>query len=146
MTEIYTITFMKKIILSLILVLCLASIGEAQTGESYKEDFIPAKYIADKSKPTLVMFTATWCGPCHAMKSSTMKNNAVQAVLNSMNVLFIDIDSKGSDIYEKKFTEAGYEHAVPFFAILDTSGKVVKHTTGYMKAEKFLVFLDMNVK
>lgn len=138
--------YMKNIILSLILFLCFASIGEAQTCESYKEDFIPAKYIADKSKPTLVMFTATWCGPCHAMKSSTMKNNAVQAVLNSMNVLFIDIDSKGSDIYEKKFTEAGYEHAVPFFAILDTSGKVVKHTTGYMKAEKFLVFLDMNVK
>lgn len=137
---------MKKIILSLILVLCLASIGEAQTNESYKEDFIPAKYIADKSKPTLVMFTATWCGPCMAMKSSTMKDNAVQAVLNRMNVLFIDIDSNGSDIYEKNFTKAGYKHAVPFFAILDTSGQVVKNTTGYMKAEKFLVFLDMNVK
>lgn len=137
---------MRNIVLSLILILCFASIGEAQTNESYKEDFIPAKYIADKSKPTLVMFTATWCGPCMAMKSSTMKDNAVQAVLNRMNVLFIDIDSNGSDIYEKNFTKAGYKHAVPFFAILDTSGQVVKNTTGYMKAEKFLVFLDMNVK
>lgn len=57
--------------------------------------------VLDKSKqkPTIVQFTAAWCGPCRIMKPA-MKD--VQQSRDDLNVVFVDVDKDvGPDVLIK---------------------------------------------
>lgn len=136
---------MKKYFVFIVLVFLSLAVPvrmHAQESKKYNSTFIPQKYINDTSRTTLVMLTASWCGPCKAMKQSVMTDTKVQEVLSQMNVLYIDVDSNDGKIYSERFKIAGYEGSIPFFAILDTSGNVISSSTGYMKVDKFRRFLS----
>ncbi len=107
-----------------------------------QERLIPLKYIQDKEKPTLVMFTASWCGPCKYMKESIMKESKVKKVLDGFNVLILDIDQNDGKLFSERFIPVGFKGSIPYFAILDKSGKVVDTLLGSVKQNEFLAFLS----
>ena len=107
-----------------------------------QERLIPLKYIQDKEKPTLVMFTASWCGPCKYMKESVMKESKVKKVLDGFNVLILDIDQNDGKVFSERFIPVGFKGSIPYFAILDKSGKVVDTLLGSVKQNEFLAFLS----
>ncbi len=107
-----------------------------------QERLIPLKYIQDKEKPTLVMFTASWCGPCKYMKESIMKESKVKKVLDGFNVLILDIDQNDGKVFSERFIPVGFKGSIPYFAILDKSGKVVDTLLGSVKQNEFLAFLS----
>lgn len=126
---------MKKV-LAIIIAAFLMIAAQAQ------ERLIPLKYIQDKEKPTLVMFTASWCGPCKYMKESIMKESKVKKVLDGFNVLILDIDQNDGKVFSERFIPVGFKGSIPYFAILDKSGKVVDTLLGSVKQNEFLAFLS----
>jgi len=126
---------MRKV-LAIIIAAFLMIAAQAQ------ERLIPLKYIQDKEKPTLVMFTASWCGPCKYMKESIMKESKVKKVLDGFNVLILDIDQNDGKVFSEKFIPVGFKGSIPYFAILDKSGKVVDTLLGSVKQNEFLAFLS----
>ena len=132
---------MKRIILSVLIMMIGTAPSLSQNDNSYTGKFIPRKYIPDIKKPTVVMLTASWCGPCKIMKSQIMEVPEVKSCLDSLNVLIIDIDQNDGKIYSEKFTGAGYEGAIPYFALLDTRGNHLDHFSGSADEQTFLSFL-----
>ena len=107
-----------------------------------QEKLIPQKYIQDKEKPTLVMFTASWCGPCKYMKESVMKESNVKKVLDGFNVLLLDVDQNDGKLFAERFIPVGFKGSIPYFVILDKTGKVVDTLLGSVKRKEFLAFLS----
>ena len=132
---------MNRIILSVLILMIGTAPALSQNDSGYTGKYIPQKYIPDLKKPTLVMLTATWCGPCKVMRTKTMEIPEVKNCLDSLNVLVIDVDQNDGKIYEKKFTDAGYDGNIPYFALLDTKGKYVDHHIGLADEQTFLSFL-----
>ena len=132
---------MKRIILSVLILMIGTAPALSQSDNSYNGKYIPKKYIPDLGKPTMVMLTATWCGPCKVMKTKIMEIPDVKSCLDSLNVLIIDVDQNDGKIYEQKFTGAGYEGNIPYFALLDAKGNHLDHFTGSADEQTFLSFL-----
>lgn len=107
---------------------------------------IPEKYILDKDKPVLVMFTASWCQPCRIMKQNVFKEEDVAHRLDCLNLLYFDIDSNEGKLFSERFKPAGYEGIIPFFALISIGGEIIGTNTGAVKAEEFSVFLDKALK
>ena len=126
---------MRKV-LAIIIAAFLMIAAQAQ------ERLIPLKYIQDKEKPTLVMFTASWCGPCKYMKESVMKESNVKKVLDGFNVLLLDVDQNDGKFFSERFIPVGYKGSIPYFAILDKSGKVIDTLLGSVKQKEFIAFLS----
>ena len=83
------------------------------------------------------MFTASWCGPCKYMKESNVKK-----VLDGFNVLLLDVDQNDGKVFSERFIHVGYKSSIPYFAILDKSGKVIDTLLGSVKQKKFIAFLS----
>ena len=132
---------MKRIILSVLIMMIGTAPSLSQNDNDYTGKYIPKKYISDLKKPTVVMLTASWCGPCKVMKTHIMEVPEVKNCLDSLNVLIIDIDRNDGKIYSEKFTGAGYEGAIPYFALLDTRGNHLDHFSGSANEQSFLFFL-----
>ena len=102
----------------------------------WRDDFAAARSEAASSgKPVFAYFTATWCGPCHTMKSTTWADAEVEAALQAYVPVRIDVDQN---------TPVAMEYdaqAIPKFAVLDGDGKVVKSMEGYLDPEQFLAWL-----
>ena len=132
---------MKRIILSILILMIGTAPSLSQNDNSYTGKYIPKKYIPDNKKPTVVMLTASWCGPCKVMKNQIMEKPDVKNCLDSLNVLIIDIDQNDGKIYSEKFTGVGYEGAIPYFALLDPRGNHLDHFSGSADEQTFLSFL-----
>ena len=102
----------------------------------WRSDFAAAQGEARSSgKPLLAYFTADWCGPCHAMKSTTWADAKVEQALRDYVPVRIDVDlnTPVATRYDAQ--------TIPKFAVLDGDGNVVKSTEGYLDPEEFLAWL-----
>lgn len=131
---------MKKLLLMIAAVLAFAT-SQAQEKSNYDETYLPAKYAVEKEKPTLVMITATWCGPCKMMKNQIMKDVEVATILKKMNVVYFDVDQKDLKEIISKFKPAGFKGSIPFFAVLDNNGKLITTQLGSSDKAKFIALL-----
>ena len=106
------------------------------------KEYIPLKYIRDKNKPVLVMFTASWCQPCGIMKNIVFKEAGIKKRLERLNVLFFDIDTEEGKHFSEIFRDAGFKGSIPFFVLLDTHGQPLASLTGAAEENDFAAFLD----
>lgn len=132
---------MNRIILSVLILMVGTAPSLSQNDNGYTGKYIPNKYIPDIKKPTVVMLSASWCGPCKLMKTKVMEDPDVKSCLDSLNVMIIDVDQNDGKIYKGKFTEVGYDGGIPYFALLDTKGNHLDHFSGSVDEQTFLTFL-----
>jgi thiol-disulfide isomerase/thioredoxin len=121
---------MKKIFV--VLFVCLLS------ASAFAQKVAP-KFVPDKSKPVLLVFTADWCAPCEAMKKEVFTVDSVSAAMSGYNVLLVDVDTPLGSTYQERF--CGREVQIPYFVVLDRAGAVKGHHLGAMQADQFLKFL-----
>lgn len=106
-------------IIRYILLLLVATIG-----------VMPAKAQEQSSTPTLLFFSASWCGPCQMVKRYTFTNPEVLRLLNHLDLKMLDVDvAQNRQLYES-YTRSG---GVPELVLLNGKGEVIGRLSGYYK-------------
>ncbi len=102
----------------------------------WRSDFAAARTEATSSgKPVFAYFTADWCGPCHAMKSTTWADAAVEQALRGYVPVKVDVD-----VNAPVAMQYGAQ-SIPKFVVVDGKGTIVKSTEGYLNPEEFVAWL-----
>ncbi|HCS52934.1 thioredoxin domain-containing protein [Rubinisphaera sp.] len=128
-----------------LLATCVALAGlmesAVQAGSLHWEtDYAKAKKQAvAESKPMLIMFTASWCGPCKKMKSSTLSNSKIEQEIEA-NFIPVMIDTDDNPSVTRKFGV----NAMPTIAVVDPTTEESEKVRGYQGTSEFLSFLDNN--
>jgi protein disulfide-isomerase len=79
-------------------------------------------------KPMLIMFTATWCGPCQKLKKEVLSDAEVASRLNDDFVpVLLDIDR------EKRAAEVLEVENIPQIVVLSSEADEVGRTVGSVK-------------
>lgn len=114
----------------------------ASDPEPQERTLLPRRFVADTTRPTLVMLTAVWCQPCLVMKQEVMKEPAVAEVIGKRNVVILDIDTFDGAVVADRFRSIGYQRAVPFFALFNAAQDSVSVMMGGCGAEQFIRFIE----
>ena len=79
----------------------------------------------------------TWCGPCRQLKNTTFKDSHTADFFNQSFVnLSVDMEKgKGQDLAAQWEVEA-----YPTLLILDSNGKVLLRSIGYLDAKQLIAF------
>ncbi|MCM8535406.1 MAG: thioredoxin family protein [Lentisphaeraceae bacterium] len=121
---------MKLLLLSLILCTNLSALD-------WQKDYAKAMAVENK-KPTLLYFTADWCGPCKEMQKTTFKDDSVIKELAQYNIIMIDYD-KNEELV-KKYRVSG----IPQFTLLNRFDEIVNQKSGYMSSALLKSWLKEN--
>lgn len=103
----------------------------------------PADYAAalqrarSENKPVLLIFTATWCGPCQMMKQQVYPSAPVKAVAGRYVWHYVDIDRPDNRVLSRHFGAS----AVPTLVIVDPMGRKKSRIVGGRSPEDFARWL-----
>lgn len=112
------------------LVLVSAADGYCGTGVSWQRDVAEAaQKAARENKPMLIMFSASWCGPCHRMLDETFANPALSARLARHFVtVLVDADAQTLLVEKLKI------EAMPTLLVVNPDRKIVGRFMGFQSA------------
>ncbi len=101
-----------------------------------KNTFSEALQMAKKENKLIFLYVnASWCGPCIELKMTTFRSKAVG---EQYNPAFINISLNGEKgdgpALAIKYKVRGY----PTFLFINSDGKVVYRTDGFLNAKNFL--------
>lgn len=125
---------MKKILILVTLIItmvtmsCNNSKGSAtDSNESNKEETSDTAQIMkelgyDDSLPTLLDFSATWCGPCQQIAPLVHELEATYK--NQINFIYVDVDD------DPEMASNFDINAVPTFVLIDAQGNIVDRIEG----------------
>ena len=105
-----------------------------------REAVIPEDYIKDPNKPILVMFTASWCAPCQTMKQNIFLREDVKPLLDQMNVLMMDVDTREGRRYKSLLDCAG--DGIPCLLLMDTDQNILGKFIGAPRSREVGKFID----
>jgi len=95
-------------------------------------------------RPVLAYFTANWCGYCKKMDRTTWKSPDVIERLAGLVAVRVDVDETqprngqaGADVASRYGVRG-----TPTLAVLDSNGKVLARTSGYLDESQLLEWLD----
>lgn len=102
----------------------------------WRTDFAAAKDEARRDdKPVFAYFTASWCGPCQAMRHTTWADASVDAALRDYVPVKIDVD-RNPDL-----ASAYRISAVPSFVVLGQDEKPQRQTDGALPPAEMVAWL-----
>ena len=93
-------------------------------------------------KPVIVVFSATWCGPCQAMKKSVYPSKEVQPFHDKFVWAYLDVDD---DANEKASSKHGVS-SIPHIEIVDGKGKSLGQQIGSSDPGGFVKKLEAALK
>lgn len=110
---------------------------------AWRDNFQSAQgEVRSGDKPMLLVFSATWCGPCNEMKRNVWSNPQVgDAVEAGFVPVHIDID----DAQHAEVADRYAVRSIPAVFVLDADGQVLARQS-YMSRAETLAFLDANGK
>lgn len=101
---------------------------------SYKKAIETAQ---TENKPILLIFTASWCGPCRSMKKNVYPSPQVRSIKDDFIWVFLDTDNKENQPLAQKYNVRG----IPNYVILDSKGKLKKQFSGGRSPSDFASIL-----
>jgi thioredoxin 1 len=133
----------KTTLLCVLLTALMALTGYAQTDQNSQINFIEnslpqaLKQAAAQNKYIFVDAYASWCGPCKMLKATTFKNKNAAAFYNQ-NFVNVALDMERGN--NPQLAQQWGMRAYPTLIILDSKGKIVLNTMGFITAKDLLRF------
>lgn len=84
-------------------------------------------------KPAILVFSASWCGPCQAMKKSVYPSTEVKPFHDKFVWAYIDVDESSNEQASKQFGVSG----IPHIQFINSKGKPVDKQVGSSSAGDF---------
>ena len=117
-----------------------ASAGEFTKGSpkfitSYRKLLSEQK---ETGKPAIVVFSATWCGPCQTMKNKVYPSAAVQPFHDKFLWAYLDADDRMNEKAKEKFAVSG----IPHIEFLNPAGESIGQQVGSNSPEAFAKKLE----
>jgi thioredoxin-related protein len=109
--------------------------GSPKFEKSYRSALAEAKKTG---KPMIVVFSASWCGPCQQMKKSVYPSEAVKPLHDKFVWAYLDTDEKDNAKVAKEFKVGG----IPHIEFLDKEGKSLGNQIGSTAPEAFAKTLE----
>jgi thiol:disulfide interchange protein len=118
-------------------------VGVSQWRAAHAHELIPWRSdlaagqaeAAAQHKPLLVYFTASWCGPCQAMKRTTWADEDVRKAMERYVPVKIDVDE------QKAVAERFGIRAMPTYVVMSEGGEPGRRAEGRMEAEDMVTWL-----
>lgn len=85
----------------------------------------------------LLVFTASWCGPCQKMKRDVYPDSRVRSAATNYQWLTIDVDQSSNRELSQKFGIRG----IPAHVIVDHQGSKVASRSGSCSVDDFAAWL-----
>jgi uncharacterized protein YyaL (SSP411 family) len=121
--------------------IAVAGIGYLRSGDGpervpWQEDFPAARTTSTRdSRPILLYFTASWCGPCQQMKKTTWADERVAEALKGYIPVKVDVDKQPA-----LAEQYGIGH-YPWMEIIEPDGTRKLLVDHYVSADEFLTLL-----
>ena len=107
----------------------------------FRTDLIASFNIARANDlVTFAYFSAPWCGWCRKMETTTFTDRSVIALRNKFMWVKIDVDK------EQEIAAIFAVQGVPHIVLLDSAGRVIGTTQGYMSSSRMSKFLRDSMK
>jgi thioredoxin-related protein len=134
-------TIMKKFIVAALTVVVAVSLTASdfpKGSPKFESSFRAVTSAAKKSgKPMVVVFSASWCPPCQAMKKEVYPSKEVAEFHDKFEWAYLDVDQSDNEKASKDFGVNGIPHVV----FLDKDGKEVDKQVGGVSPAEFATML-----
>ena len=98
--------------------------------------------IGAAKHPVLIDFSASWCGPCQAMKKNVYPSAEVQAYHDKFVWAYLDVDDKNNKKVASEFKVSG----IPHIEFLSADGKELDKQVGGNQPAAFAKKLETVLK
>ena len=92
----------------------------------------------ESGKPAILVFSASWCGPCQAMKKDVYPSQAVAPMHDKFIWAYLDADDAQNRKAKEKYAVSG----IPHIEFLNGSGESIGQQVGSSSPEAFAKKLE----